>query len=214
MNKLIKDIRQKASVLGKTIVLPEGEEPRTLRAARQITDDKIAKVILIGNVDAMKKAVPGIDLKDIKVIDPNKDDMTKYTNLLYEVRKAKGMTLDEAKKLVLNPLYLGVLLVKAGECDGMVGGALNSTGDTLRPALQIIKTAPGISTVSSCFVMALPEGSKYGEEGVMVFGDCAVNIAPNSRELADIAVASAHSAKAIAGITPRVAMLSFSTKGS
>ena len=124
------------------------------------------------------------------------------------------MTMEQAVELAKKPLYLGVLLVKAGKADGMVAGSVNSTGDTLRPALQIIKTAPGIKTVSSCFIMVLPEGCKYGENGIMVFGDCAVNINPDAQQLADIAIASAQSAVSIAGIDPKVAMLSFSTKGS
>ena len=124
------------------------------------------------------------------------------------------MEKEQAAQLVKNPLYLGVMLVKTGKADGMVAGSVNSTGDTLRPALQIIKTAPGIKTVSSCFIMVLPEGSKYGENGVMVFADCAVNIEPDAEQLASIAIASADTAKKIAGIDPKIAMLSFSTKGS
>ena len=214
MNKLIQQIHTKAIALGKKIVLPEGEEDRNIKAARIITDKKLAKVTLIGNISNIQKTVPNVDLTGISIFDPNKDDTTQYAELLFETRKAKGLTKEEAEKLVKEPLYLGVLMVKNGDCDGMVSGAIHSTGDVLRPALQIIKTAPGISTVNSCFVMAMPDGSSYGDDGVMIFGDCAVNPDPNANELASIAIASASSAKAIAGLSPRVAMLSFSTKGS
>ena len=150
----------------------------------------------------------------MKIIDVNTVDIEPYAQLLYELRKAKGMELDKARKLARDPLYFGVLLVKKGEADGMVAGSVSATGDVLRPALQIIKTAPGIKTVSSCFIMLLDKDSKYGDNGVMVFGDCAVNPNPDSAQLADIAIASADTATAIAGIVPRVALLSFSTKGS
>ena len=154
------------------------------------------------------------DVNRVTIVDPASDNLDEYADLLYELRKAKGMEKEQAAQLVKNPLYLGVMLVKTGKADGMVAGSVNSTGDTLRPALQIIKTAPGIKTVSSCFIMALPEGSKYGENGVMVFADCAVNIEPDAEQLASIAIASADTAKKIAGIDPKIAMLSFSTKGS
>ena len=210
---LLQTVREKAKAAGKTIVLAEGEEKRVLDAAKVILAEKIASLVLIGNREKIAEKAD-FDISAVTVVDPGKDDLSEYAELLYELRKAKGMEKEQAEQLVKNPLYLGVMLVKTGKADGMVAGSVNSTGDTLRPALQIIKTAPGIKTVSSCFIMVLPEGSKYGENGVMVFADCAVNIAPDAEQLASIAVASADTAEKIAGIHPKIAMLSFSTKGS
>lgn len=210
---LLQSVREKAKLAGKTIVLAEGEEKRVLDAAKEILAEKVAKLILIGRREVIAEKAE-FDVNQITIVDPTKDDLGEYSELLYELRKAKGMEKEQAEKLVKNSLYLGVMLVKTGKADGMVAGSVNSTGDTLRPALQIIKTAPGIKTVSSCFIMVLSEGCKYGENGVMVFGDCAVNIAPDAEQLASIAIASADTAKKIAGIDPKVAMLSFSTKGS
>ncbi len=214
MNDLLTSVREKAKALRKTIVLAEGEEPRIVTAAAKIQAEGIAKIILIGDPAVIKEKCPAVDLKGIKVVNIDSVDLEPYAELLYDLRKAKGMDMETARKLVRDPLYFGVLMVKRGEADGMVAGSVNSTGDVLRPALQIIKTAPGIKTVSSCFIMLLDKNSKYGENGVMVFGDCAVNPNPDSQQLADIAIASADTAVAIAGITPKIALLSFSTKGS
>lgn len=214
MNDLLTSVREKAKALRKTIVLAEGEEPRIVTAAAKIQAEGIAKIILIGDPAVIKEKCPAVNLKGIKVVNIDTVDLEPYAELLYDLRKAKGMDMETARKLVRDPLYFGVLMVKRGEADGMVAGSVNSTGDVLRPALQIIKTAPGIKTVSSCFIMLLDKNSKYGENGVMVFGDCAVNPNPDSQQLADIAIASADTAVAIAGITPKIALLSFSTKGS
>ena len=210
---LLQSVREKAKKACKTIVLAEGDEKRVLDAAKVILDEKIAGLVLIGNKDVIAQKA-AFDVNQVTIVDPASDNLDEYADLLYELRKAKGMEKEQAAQLVKNPLYLGVMLVKTGKADGMVAGSVNSTGDTLRPALQIIKTAPGIKTVSSCFIMVLPEGSKYGENGVMVFADCAVNIEPDAEQLASIAIASADTAKKIAGIDPKIAMLSFSTKGS
>lgn len=214
MSALLKQIQDKAKVAGKTIVLPEGEEERILEAAKIIHREKIAKLILLGDEAVIKSKASDLP-SDIEIINPKTHkDKEKYINILYESRKSKGMTLEQAAVTAMNPLYYGVLLVQGGYADGMVGGSVNSTGDTLRPALQVIKAAPGIKTISSFFLMVLPEGSKYGYNGAFLFADCGLNPAPDADQLAEIAVTSAKSAQILTGMSPKVAMLSFSTKGS
>lgn len=216
MAKLMDRIFEKAVERKKRIVLAEGEGERVIRAASDIVKRGIAQITLVGDPEKVRKNADGIDLTDIKIINPETSvKFEEYAALLYELRKSKGMTMEDAKKLTTNRQYFATLMLKAGDADGLVSGSETSTGDVLRPGLQIIKAKPGISCISSCFLMLLPENSAYGENGVMIFGDCAVNINPNAKELAEIAIASVDTAKKIADIAnPKVAMLSFSTKGS
>lgn len=200
------------------IVLAEGTEPRTLTAADMIIRDGIADIILIGKPEEVKAKAAELSLSNIgkaTIIDPTDTAFTeKYAQLFYELRKSKGITMEDARKTVLNPLYLGCLLIKNGDADGQVSGALHTTGDVLRAAFQVIKPKKGISVVSGAFLMMLPEGSPYGTDNILVFADCAVVPNPTAAELAQIAVSAAETAKCLAGIDPRVAILSFSTKGS
>lgn len=215
--ELLDKIKENARKHEMRIVLPEGTEIRTLKAANQIIEEKIAKIILIGSPEQINKMANENNLNNIvkaKLIDPkNHENKEKYTDLLVEIRKSKGLSREDASKLVEDPLYLATLMIKSGDADGEVAGADNATGDVLRPAFQIVKTLPGISVVSGAFIMILND-KEFGEDGLLVFADCAVHPNPTARELAEIAVATGHTTRAIAGFEPKIAMLSFSTKGS
>lgn len=215
--ELIEQIKATAQKSNKCIVLPEGAEERTLKATNIIIEESLARIILLGNRQEILEKAATLGLKNVEkaeIIDPKAHDKKEfYTEMLFNLRKNKGMTIEQAAKLVEDPLYLGVLLIKNKEADGEVAGALNATGDVLRPAFQIVKTLPGVSVVSGAFIMVMKD-KQWGDNGVMVFADCAAHPNPTDQELAEIAVTTAKTARAIAGLEPRVAMLSFSTKGS
>ena len=215
---LIEKIVDRARSNRQRIVLPESLEERTITAADRALGDGLADIILIGNEAEIFAKAAELGLKNIgkaTIIDPETSPKTaEYENLLYELRKNKGMTPEEAHKLVFNPLYFGCLIIKSGDADGQISGALSTTGQTLRPALQIIKCAPGITCVSGAMLL-VTKTPQYGEDGVLVVGDVAVTPAPDAGQLAQIAVCTAQTARSVAGFAePRVAMLSFSTKGS
>jgi phosphate acetyltransferase len=214
---LLVEIREKAAKKGNSIVLPEGTEERTLQAIKGIVDNKIANPILIGNESEIKGLATkiGADISGAEIVDPAKapyfDD---FVQAFYEMRKAKGIDLDKAKATMLDPLFFASMMVKMDKADGEVAGAENTTGNVLRPALQIIKTAPGISAVSGAFIMIVPN-CEFGDNGLFVFADCAVTINPTAAEMAEFAKASVGTAVDICGMSdPKVGMLSFSTKGS
>jgi len=213
---LLENLKAKAKANPRRIVLPEGEEPRTIQAAVEIMKEKLALVTLVGNrgkIEAVAKE-QGVDVSAIPSVDPlTSPKFEEYAQIYYELRKAKGMTPEEAHKLMADTVFYGTMMVHKGEMDGLVSGALHSTGDTIRPALQIIKTKPGINIVSSSFVMIVPD-CEYGDNGMFIFADCAVMPAPSDAELAQIAVASAETGRVLCGMDPKVAMLSFSTYGS
>ena len=212
MNKLVAN----ASALGKTIVLTEGEDERVVKAASETVKRGIAKIVLLGDEKEIAQNNPGVDLTGVQIINPKTSPkLNEYANLLYELRKAKGMTPEQALEMASESTYFGTLMLKAGDVDGLVSGACHSTANTLRPGLQIIKTAKGVPLVSSFFLMIAPEGgNQYCEDGAFVFSDCGLEPNPDPDKLAYIAVAAAKSAKALAGLDPRVALLSFSSKGS
>ena len=215
---LLEHIVARAKSDKQRIVLPEATEERTLRAADRVLADSIAELILIGNPDELKELAAKWDLHNINkatIVDPlNNPKAEEYAELLAELRKKKGMTIEQARELVKNPLYLGCMIIKTEGADGQISGALSTTGDTLRPALQIIKCAPGVTCVSGAMLMLTHE-HQYGDDGIIVMGDVAVTPVPTADQLAQIAVCTAQTARSVAGIQdPRVAMLSFSTKGS
>ena len=214
---LIERIHSKAKADRKRIVLPEGDEPRTVKAAARIRAEGLAEPVLLGDPESVGRVAreSGVDLAGIRIENPaTSPKATGYAAALYELRKAKGLDEAGAAKLVADPMYYGMMMVKLGDADGLVSGAVHSTGDMLRPALQIVKTRPGMKIVSSSFLMECPNHA-LGEDGLLVYADCVVVPCPTAEELAQIAIAAADTARRLCGIEePRVAMLSFSTKGS
>lgn len=211
MSKVLDDIKKRASALCKTIVLPEGEDARVVKAAAESVKEGVAKIVLLGNEKEIKSANPEVDLSMVKIVDPlNCDKAEDYANLLYELRKEKGMTPELACETIKKDYTMfGALMLKSGDVDGMVSGACHSTANTLRPGLQVIKTAKGTPIVSAYFLMIAPEGgNKYCEDGCYIYADAGLNQNPTFEQLAYIAQSSAKSAKAIAGIEPRIAFLS------
>lgn len=216
--KFIEQIKQRAKQDIKTIILPEAEDIRVLKAAEKVTNEGFAKIVLLGDEERIKKDCKenNINLEGISVEDINlSSKKQEYISALYELRKAKGLTMEEAENLLKEPIYFGMMMLKDNECkvDGLVSGACHSTSNTLRPALQILKTAPNTKLVSAFFVMCVPDCS-YGEEGTFIFGDSGLNQNPTAEELAEIAISSSKSFKQLVGKEPKVAMLSYSTYGS
>ena len=215
--ELLKQIKTRAQKHIQRIVLPEGTELRTLTAANNVIRDKVAKLILLGNPSTITQLATENNLTHINeaiIVNPDENpELDKYATLLYDLRKSKGMSMEQAVGLAKNPLYLGCLMIKAGDADGELAGAQNTTGNVLRPALQIVKTLPGVSCVSGALMLFSKE-KQFGENGMLMVADVAVMPNPTAEELAQIAVTTGHTMRAIAGIEPRIAMLSFSTKGS
>ena len=212
----INDIKRRAKQDIKTIILPESNDLRVIKATEQVLKERYSDIILIGNKEEIKKLAQenNIDISKAKIVDPLKSDkFSEYAEKFYELRKAKGMTLDKAKEIMKDNVYFGMMMVKQGDGDGLVSGACHSTADTLRPALQILKTAPGTKLVSAFFLMVVPN-CEYGENGAFVFGDCGLNEYPDPEALSEIAISSSKSFKQLVGKEPKVAMLSYSSYGS
>ena len=216
MNNILDEIKIKAKALHKKIVLCEGEDNRVVKAASDAAKEGLAEIVLLGNKAEIKAANPDVDLTGVTIVDPlTSPRLAEYNAKLCELRASKGMTPEQAAKLLTDGTYFGAMMLKMGEVDGLVSGACHSTANTLRPGLQIIKTAKGVSSVSSFNLMICPPlGNLYCPDGLVVFADCGLNATYTSEGLADCAIATAKSAREIAGIDPKVAMLSFSTKGS
>jgi phosphate acetyltransferase len=216
MANIMDGIFAKSKAANKTIVLPEGEDPRVVKAAQEIAARGLAKVVVIGKTGDVDKACAdsGADLSGVTRIDPTTSPkLDEYSNLFHELRKSKGVTPEKARQIVQDPLYFGVMMVYTGEADGQVSGASHSTADTVRPALQILKCARDVSIVSSFFVMIVPD-CEYGENGLFIYSDCGLVINPNAGELAEIAITSAKTMRQLFDYEPYVAMLALSTKGS
>ncbi len=214
MSSFLEQISKRAKADKKTIVLPESTDIRTIKAASIILEQGLANIVLIGNQQEINKLAGGLDISKAKIVDPESSEKFKeYVDTFYEMRKAKGMTPEKAQETMKNPLYYGVMMVKKGEADGMVAGAINSTANTLRPSLQILKTAPGAKLVSSFFIMVVPD-CEYGHNGTFLYADSGLVENPNADELSEIAISSAKSFKDLVQAEPKVAMLSYSTYGS
>jgi len=214
MSQFLDMITQRARENKKTIVLPESTDIRTIKATAMVLEKGYADIVLVGDEDNINALKGDLNIDGAKIVNPLKSDKFEdYANTLYELRKNKGMTLEQARETIKNPLYWGVMMVKKGEADGMVAGAINSTANTLRPALQILKTAPGVKMVSSFFIMCVPN-CEYGHNGTFLYADSGLVENPSAEELSEIAVCSAKTFKNLVGAEPKVAMLSYSSYGS